>query len=202
MRKYFDIAFTPAVTEVQSLKGAREHYARAGESWPVPTRLNEQEVTHIQAADSFYLASVSESGWPYVQHRGGDKGFVTVLDDHTIGWLERTGNRQYISSGNIAANDKLAIIMVDYPSRTRLKLYGNANNHIDPSDELISRLGGDGIRNDGAVTVEVVSYDWNCPKYITPRFTEEQIREITAPLEERIRDLEAELARSTNAGSQ
>lgn len=193
MKKYFDIAFTPSVADLQTLKGAREHYAQAADTWPVPTGLDAHELAHIQAADSFYMASVSDTEWPYVQHRGGLPGFVSVIDDRTIGWVERTGNRQYISAGNIAANNKVAIIIVDYPARTRLKLYGRATHHLEPSPGLLNELGGNGIRRDGAITVDVVSYDWNCPKFITPRFTLEHVEALTDPLQQRIRELETEL---------
>lgn len=193
MEKYFDIAFTPSVTELQTRKGARDHYAQAADTWPNPTGLTARESAHIQTADSFYIASVSATEWPYVQHRGGSNGFVTVIDDHTIGWVERLGNRQYVSAGNIAANNKVAIIIVDYPSRTRLKLYGLATYHLEPSPDLITKLGGNDTRRDGAITVEVVSFDWNCPKFITQRFTHEHVDALTGPLEQRIRDLEARL---------
>ncbi len=193
MEKYFDIAFTPPVTELQTLKGAREHYSRAAETWPNPIGLDTGEIGHIQAADSFYMASVSDTEWPYVQHRGGSRGFVKVIDDHTIGWVERLGNRQYVSAGNIAANNKVAIIIVDYPSRTRLKLFGLATHHLEPPSDLIDTLGGNDTRRDGAITVDVVSFDWNCPKFITPRFTQEHVDALTGPLRQHIRELEAEL---------
>lgn len=197
MDNYFDIAFTPSVTELQIRKGARDHYAQAA-TWPNPAGLTARELTQIHAADSFYMASVSATEWPYVQHRGGPKGFVTVIDDHTIGWVERPGNRQYVSAGNIAANNKVAIIIVDYPSRTRLKLYGLATHHLEPSPDLINKLGGNDTRHDGATTVEIVSFDWNCPKFITPRFTHEHIDSLTDPLRQRIRELEAQLEGHSN----
>ncbi len=200
MESYFDIAFTASVTELQSRKGASDHYAQAA-TWPNPTGLTARELAHIQAADSFYMASVSDTGWPYVQHRGGPKGFVTVIDDHTIGWVERLGNRQYVSAGNIAANNKVAIIMVDYPSRTRLKLYGLATHHLEPPPDLVDRLGGDDTRRDGATTVDVVSFDWNCPKFITPRFTLEHVEALTGPLRQRIRELEAQLEAHPNTST-
>ena len=145
----------------------------------------------LTGRDSFYLASVSETGWPYVQHRGGDVGFVKILDDQTIGWSERRGNRQYLGTGNITANGRVAAIFVDYPSRTRLKLFGRATYHADPAPELLARLEALDERVDGVVTVEVLATDWNCPKYITPRFTDEQLRAVTNRFEARIVDLEA-----------
>jgi len=148
----------------------------------------------LTTRDSFYLASVSETGWPYVQHRGGSRGFVQLIDSHTIGWLERTGNRQYLGTGNITATGRIAAIFVDYPSRTRLKLYGLATHHPSPSPELLRGLDTDDVRNDGAITVEVVATNWNCPKYITPRFTSPEVREATSQLEMRIVELETQLA--------
>lgn len=191
MKEYFDVAFTDPVKDLQRTKGARDHYVKMAPRWPAPTTLGGQERAHITSRDSFYLASVGETGWPYVQHRGGATGFVTVIDDRTIGWVEQRGNRQYIGTGNITGDDRVALIMLDYPSRTRLKLYGHATYHPFPSADLLAALQGQDLRADGAVTVVVVSYDWNCPKYITPRFTADQVRIVTDPLQARIEELEA-----------
>ena len=149
----------------------------------------------VEASASLYMATVSETGWPYVQHRGGDAGFVSVLDESTIGWVERTGNRQYVGTGNLTDDGRVALILMDYPSRTRLKIWGRATHHPDPSPELLERLGAEGIRADGAITIEVVATAWNCPKYITPRFTEAQVAQVTRPLADRIAELEDELER-------
>lgn len=194
MEPYFDIAFSPSVRRIQEMKGAREHYARIEAGRGAPTSLTEDEIAQIRARDSFYLATVNENGWPYVQHRGGDPGFVTVIDPTTIGWVERNGNRQYVGTGNITATERVALILVDYPNRTRLKIYGTATHHGDPSPELLQQLGATSIRHDGAVTVRIVATDWNCPKYITPRFTAEEVRAMTAPLRERIEALERQVA--------
>ena len=180
MGTFYDIAFTPSVEAVQERKGSRDHYAEAAAAAPAQAALPPEQIGHISRRDSFYMATVGESGWPYVQHRGGDPGFVRVLDGHTIGWVERRGNRQYIGAGNLAATGRVALIFVDYPNRARLKAYGHATYHPDPSPELLERLGGVGGRADGAVTVEIVGTDWNCPKYITPRFTVEEVRRLTA----------------------
>lgn len=195
MEHYFDIAFAEPVRALQQHKDAREHYEKMRERWPAPDALGTNERAHIGARDSFYLATVGADGWPYVQHRGGDVGFVTVLDDTRIGWLERRGNRQYVGTGNIVGDDRVALIMVDYPARTRLKLYGHARYHPEPDAGLVTALGGANIREDGAVVVDVVSFDWNCPKYITPRFTSEQVRATLAERDERITSLEFELVR-------
>jgi len=198
MTNYFDIAMTPTIIDLQVTSGSRELYPGGGESSgdiaTVPHELTEQEAAMLSTRDSFYLASVSKTGWPYVQHRGGSRGFVQLIDSHTIGWLERTGNRQYLGTGNITATGRIAAIFVDYPSRTRLKLYGLATHHPNPSAELVRSLKVDDVRNDGAITLEVVATNWNCPKYITPRFSEPEVREATRQLELRIVELEAQLA--------
>lgn len=194
MTNYMEIALTPSVMALQGLKGSRGHYGEVAEGdHEHPIELSPDELEMIATRDSFYLATVSETGWPYVQHRGGDVGFVRQLDAHTIGWAERSGNRQYLGTGNITATGKVAAIFVDYPTRSRLKLYGKATYHADPSAELIEALGATDLRVDGAVTVTAIGTNWNCPKYITPRFTEPQVRAHTARLEDRIERLEAEL---------
>ncbi|MEM7285685.1 MAG: pyridoxamine 5'-phosphate oxidase family protein [Actinomycetota bacterium] len=196
MSDWFDIAFTPNVIAKQEQAGSREHYAFApsGSIEETPHRLSDDEVGMIQSRDSLYMATVGETGWPYVQHRGGDAGFVKVIDDTTIGWVERTGNRQYVGTGNLAGDGRVALILMDYPTRSRLKVWGRATHHPDPSEELLARLGAEGIRADGAVTIEVVATAWNCPKYITPRYTEAQVEALTRPLTDRIAELEARLA--------
>lgn len=196
MEHYFDIAFSPEVADLQVQKGSQQHYRQAHDQWPQPTQLGPDEIVHITARDSLYIASSSSTGWPYVQHRGGDIGFVKVLGPTTIGWLERNGNRQYVGTGNITANDRVALIMVDYPNRTRLKLYGYATYHPDPAPGTIDLLDGTGVRNDGAIVIDVIASDWNCPKYITQRFTANDVQAATEPLHERIAQLEAQLTRT------
>ncbi|MFT5201566.1 MAG: putative pyridoxine 5'-phosphate oxidase superfamily flavin-nucleotide-binding protein [Candidatus Aldehydirespiratoraceae bacterium] len=191
MRSYLDELLTPSVLAVQQAKGAAGIYA-IGQS--APAALDAGAIAHITASDSFYMATVSESDWPYVQHRGGDTGFVKILGPTTIGWAERSGNRQYLGTGNIAAGSKVAAIFVDYPTRTRIKIRGTATYHPEPSPELIESLGASELRVDGAVTIEVAATDWNCPKYITPRFTSAQVETAVQPLRDRIAELEAQLA--------
>lgn len=195
MTDFFDIAVTPKVLELQELKGSLGLYTSEVGAGPGELHtLDPNEVLFLTSRDSFYMASVGETGWPYVQHRGGDAGFVKILDDHTIGWVERSGNRQYIGTGNVTANGKVSLIFVDYPSRSRIKIYGRATHHPTASAELLDALGAEGIRSDGAVTVEVLATAWNCPKYITPRYTEPQIAGAIGQLQERIEELEKELA--------
>jgi predicted pyridoxine 5'-phosphate oxidase superfamily flavin-nucleotide-binding protein len=198
MTDFFDIALTPSVLEVQKQKGALGlNTTSAGPGPGAAHTITEPEAEFFTSRDSFYLASVSETGWPYVQHRGGEEGFIKILDDHTIGWAERNGNRQYIGTGIIAANGRIAAIFVDYPSRSRLKVYGNATHHPEASAELLESLDANGLRNDGAVTIELLATDWNCPKYITPRFSEAQVSSTIGSLQNRVAELEAQLALKT-----
>ena len=139
------------------------------------------------------MATVSESGWPYVQHKGGDPGFVKILGPTTIGWAERSGNRQYLGTSNIVAESNVTAIFVDYPTRTRLEIRGTATYHQDPSPELLAALEAGNLRVDGAITIEVVATAWNCPKYITPRYTTEQIDAGVQPPRDRIAELEAQV---------
>ena len=190
MQSYLDELFTPAVLAVQAAKGSAGMYP-TGQG--APTELDAAEIGHITASDSFYLATTSESGWPYVQHKGGDPGFVKILGPTSIGWAERSGNRQYLGTGNITSDNKVAAIFVDYPTRTRIKIRGTATYHPDPSPELIEALGAGGLRVDGAITIDVVSTAWNCPKYITPRYTTTQIDDGVKALRDRIVDLETQV---------
>ena len=183
---------------------AQERYA--GRTLPrVPSedidRFGATEAEFISERDSFYMASVSSNGWPYVQHRGGPAGFIKIIDDHTLAFPDFRGNRQLISTGNFAGGGRVALILVDYPSRTRLKVLGHARVvgvAEDPS--LADRLGAAGLgrKVERLVTIDVVAFDWNCPAYITPRYTVAQIEELVLPLKRRISELEAEVARRSH----
>lgn len=200
MTDFFDIAITPTVLALQEQMGSKGMYTDSVGSGPGdPHRITESEAQLIVTRDSFYMASVGETGWPYLQHRGGDAGFVRILDEHTIGWAERNGNRQYIGTGNVTNNGRVALILVDYPSRTRLKIYGEATHHPNPSPELLESLGATDMRTDGAITVKLIATAWNCPKYITPRFTQEQVNGAIELLQDRIDRLEEELAAAKGA---
>jgi predicted pyridoxine 5'-phosphate oxidase superfamily flavin-nucleotide-binding protein len=194
MTNYFDIAFSPETIALQEEHGSREGYERAAAEWPSPDGLDAQAIEQITARNSFYMATTSSTGWPYVQHRGGDTGFVKVLSPNQLGWVERNGNRQYVGTGNIDGNGRVSMIFMDYPARTRLKIFGTANYVAEPDEALLEQLGASGMRNDGAIIVDIAAYDWNCPKYITQRFTADEVRAATAPLHERIAELEARIA--------
>ncbi len=141
------------------------------------------------------MATVSETGWPYVQHRGGAPGFLKVIDERTLGFADFRGNRQYISVGNVAANDKAALILMDYPRRTRLKIYAHVEvKDLTDEPELAQRLASPGYKGkvERAMLLHLEAFDWNCPQHITPRFTEGEIGEALAPIRERLRALEEE----------
>lgn len=191
MHNYLDLALGPAARERQRARGSDGVY---DSSSPGPDRLSPDEVEHVRSAQHFYMATVNEGGWPYVQHRGGDVGFVHVLGPSTIGWVERMGNRQYIGTGNLDANGRVSMIVVDYPARTRLKILGTAQLVAEPGPELLAAVGAVDVRHDGVVVVDVLATDWNCPKFIEPRFTAAQIDVAVEPLRARIAELEARLA--------
>lgn len=192
---FLHLATTPAVAEAQ-----RRYYGRANTDAlvPPPDELGPAEREFIAARDSFYLATVTESGWPYVQHRGGPAGFLRVLGPNRLGFADVRGNRQLLSTGNVAANDRVALFLMDYPQRSRLKVLGHAK--IVPAaeaPELAARLalpGGGPVER--VVMIDVVGFDWNCPKYITPRYTKAEVEAVVAPLRARIAALEAERRRA------
>jgi len=191
---FLDIAATPSVQAAQAANGSRETWTAAGADRTFD-RFTENEAAFIAARDSFYMASVSETGWPYVQHRGGPAGFLKLLDDKTLAFADFRGNRQYISLGNSAANDRVALILMDYPQRARMKIYA----HIEARDlaadpELAARVAVPGYRAkaERAFVLHLDAFDWNCPQHITPRFTAAEIGDAVAPLKARIAVLEAE----------
>lgn len=177
-RAYFDIAFTPAVREVQARMGSRERYAPLDNAADGADPLTEREAVFIEARDGFYQATISETGWPYVQFRGGPAGFLKVLDAKTLGYADFRGNVQYISAGNLLVNDRIALILMDYANQRRLKLMGRARL-VDVRDNpaLIERLRVPDYRAkiERAVLIAVEGHDWNCPQHITPRFTVDEI---------------------------
>lgn len=192
MEHFFALTFGADEQAHQRRRGSFDRYDALSAA-PVPTGMGAAEAEFLQRRDSFYLASTGGNGWPYVQHRGGPAGFVKVTGPTQLVWAESTGNRQYITAGHIDHDDRVAIIAVDYPNRKRLKLLGHARFDPEPAPERLEQLGISG-RLEGLLTVEVVAFDWNCPKFITPRFTADEMRAATEPLRERIRKLETALA--------
>lgn len=198
--RFAELTFTPAVQAEQARRGSRAAYAARssdGEDDASAEALSDQEFAFISARDSFYLASVSETGWPYVQHRGGPIGFVRRVDEQTIGWADYVGNRQYVSAGNTAVNDRVAMIFMDYPHRERLKVLGHLQA-FDAKDrqDLLPKLGIAQYRArvERFILVTVEAFDWNCPQHIMPRFTPAEIEQLMAPLHARIAELEHQLA--------
>ena len=191
---FLDIASTPSVRAAQEANGSRELWQRF-DGDRASDRFTENEIEYIEARDSFYLASVSESGWPYVQHRGGPTGFLKVLDETTLGFADFRGNRQYISLGNISADDRVALILMDYPNRARLKILAHMEaRELDAASDLASRLALSRYRGkpERAFLLHLETFDWNCSQHITPRFTAAEIETAVSPLHTRIAALEAE----------
>ena len=181
-RRFFDLAFTPSVKALQSRRGSRAAYARAadGERSAEPG-LTVLEAAFIAGRDSFYLASVSETGWPYLQHRGGPAGFVRVIDGRTIGWAELRGNRQYVTAGNVMSDDRVALFFMDYAARRRLKLLGRMQLvEAAARPDLAPLLDAGAGTAEGWALVRIEAFDWNCPQHITPRYTAEEWKALLA----------------------
>jgi len=158
-------------------------------------RLGLDESAFIAERDSFYMATLGATGWPYVQHRGGPKGFLKVVDDRTIAFADFRGNKQFVSTGNLVTDNRVALIIVDYPRQTRLKILGRAEIFEgEPAEEWIERVREAVYKAviERVYVIRIEAFDWNCPQHITPRFTEEQIREVLEPFERRLEELEAE----------
>ncbi|MEP9387833.1 pyridoxamine 5'-phosphate oxidase family protein [Mesorhizobium sp. KR9-304] len=194
--RFLDIAGTPGVKAAQAENGSGEFWADFKGNRDF-TRLTEAERHFIAQRDSFYMATTSESGWPYVQHRGGPPGFLRALDDTTLAFADFRGNRQYISVGNLAANDRAALILMDYPGRRRLKIYAHIESKsLADEPELAARLEtpGYGTKPERALVLRLEAFDWNCPQHITPRFTELELAGALDPVRRRIAALEIENA--------
>ncbi len=195
-RAFAEIGFTPSVRAEQARQGSADAYARfLAPDADGGDRLGEREAAFIAERDSVYQATVSETGWPYVQHRGGPSGFLKVLDDKTIAYADFSGNRQYISVGNLNTDDRVSLILVDYPNRRRLKIWGRVRL-IDKAEQpdLIKRLHDAQYRArpERAAIITVEAFDWNCPQHIPQRMTIEEFEPVVAPLRDEITRLTAE----------
>lgn len=192
--KFMQMALTPAVQAAQDRYFGRHHVM---DDAPVRDALTEDEAGFIATRDSFYMATTNSDGWPYIQHRGGPAGFLKVLGPNLLGFADLKGNRQLLSTGNIDGDDRVALFLMDYPHQERLKLLGHARvldarehgdlaTQLSPAPELRSRI-------ERIFLIDVVSFDWNCPQYITPRYTEAEIAAVIDPLKARIAELEAQV---------
>ncbi|MDD0808995.1 pyridoxamine 5'-phosphate oxidase family protein [Curvibacter sp. RS43] len=195
-RAYSDLAFTPTVRAWQTRQGSRPAYARLDEAVDRHDALSGQEAAFIAERDGFYQATVSETGWPYVQYRGGPAGFLKVLDAKTLAYPDFRGNRQYISMGNLSGQDKVSLMLMDYAQQQRLKVLGRVRL-VEASEqpELMARLQLPQYRAqvERAVLITVEGYDWNCPQHITPRFTEAEVEQAVQPLREALAQAQQQL---------
>jgi predicted pyridoxine 5'-phosphate oxidase superfamily flavin-nucleotide-binding protein len=193
---FLDVAVTPSVRAVQAEMGI-DAFWKNFKGHRESDQFTEQEIAFIAERDSFYMASVSETGWPYVQHRGGPPGFLKVVDHKTLAFADYRGNRQYISMGNLAANERTCLFLMDYPRRARLKIYAHVERLALDADPALTALVTDGgykAKLERVLRLRLEAFDWNCPQHITPRFTEHEIAEAVRPLHERVAQLEAENA--------
>jgi predicted pyridoxine 5'-phosphate oxidase superfamily flavin-nucleotide-binding protein len=200
LHKYLEIASTPAVKAAREHYGSAAQYARLdgtlGSDSPIRNdRLGPPEAEFISTRDGFYLGTVSETGWPYVQFRGGPTGFLRVMDKYTLGYADFRGNRQYVSIGNVAGNDRVSLFLMDYAHQRRLKIFGRmrvVDARADP--ELAEKVSVPDYpgRVERAILIAVEAFDWNCPQHITPRFTELEIGEALAPMRNELAVLRAE----------
>jgi uncharacterized protein len=191
--EFGSLVFTPAVQALQKRYGSRRQYAALEESGPSTDGLGSQESEFIAERDSFYMASVGATGWPYVQHRGGPKGFLKVIDGRTVAFADFRGNKQFISAGNLATDNRVAMILMDYPRQTRLKILGRAEVlEGDEGKAWIDRVQDAGYKAvvERTFVIRVEAFDWNCQQHITPRFTAPEIQAELAPVEGRMRKLE------------
>ena len=191
--KFLELAFT------DSVRKAQQHYFGRAQNIPAQSGrdpLTDEELQFISSRDSFYMATVTEAGWPYVQHRGGTPGFLHALSPTQLAFADFKGNRQMLSTGNLTVSDRVCLFLMDYPRRERLKILGHARV-VDARDqpELVTQLAEPEARGivERLFLIEVVSFDWNCPKYITPRYSAAEVQEVVAPLRQRIAELEAQL---------
>lgn len=192
---FMDIASTPSVRAAQASMGA-DHLWQDFKGHRDFDRFTENEAAFIDERDSFYLATVSETGWPYVQHRGGPRGFLKVVDDRTLAFADYRGNRQYISTGNLAVNQRASLFLMDYAHRARLKIYAHIDTvalDADPALTALVTVPSYKAKLERIFRVRLEAFDWNCPQHITPRFTEDEVTEAVRPLRDRVKALQAEV---------
>jgi uncharacterized protein len=189
------LVFTPLVKKLQERYGSRRQYERMENSGASQDRFTAFETEFLAGRDSFYMATMGATGWPYVQHRGGPKGFLKVIDDHTLALADFRGNKQYISTGNLLTDNRVALIMVDYPRQARLKILGRVEIFEGAkAAEWLDRVRMPGEKTviERVLVIHVEAYDWNCPQHITPRYSAEELREGMKDVEKRVQTLEQE----------
>jgi predicted pyridoxine 5'-phosphate oxidase superfamily flavin-nucleotide-binding protein len=194
--KFFDLTFTTSVKAAQEKYGSRRNYARLEGGKPDFYGLGDAEQDFIERRDGFYMATVNAEGQPYIQFRGGPPGFLKILDDTTLGFADFRGNLQYISIGNLSENKKAALFLMDYASQTRLKILATVEvKDAKDAPELMEKLIVPGYKAkiERAIVLHVEAFDWNCPQHITPRYTIDEIKLMTAPMTAHIEKLEREI---------
>ena len=197
-QQFAKIMFTDAIQKLQERHGSRRQYQRMAESGPSNDRLTAVEAEFIQERDSFYMASAGENGWPYIQHRGGPRGFLKIVDPQTLAFADFGGNKQYVSTGNLTSNDKVTVFLMDYPHQARLKILGHAEILDAAQDPELARkveLPGYIANMERVFRIHVAAFDWNCPQHITRRFSEDEVQQALQPLLKQIGDLKAENTR-------
>ena len=196
--RFADIAFTDAVKAVQEQYRSRSQNERLQRTGGPHNALGDAETAFIAGRDSFYMATVGATGWPYVQHRGGPPGFLKVLGPKTLAFADFRGNTQLVSAGNAVGNERVSLILMDYPHRQRLKLLGRIRfedaSRVDPEILKAAQMPDYRGRVERVAVIEVEAFDWNCPQHITPRYTDAEVRSAVQPLLDRIAELEAKLA--------
>ena len=194
-QKFGSLVFTPTIKVLQERHGSRHQYAKMEQSGPAHHGLGAMEKEFLAERDSFYIASVGSTGWPYIQHRGGPAGFVKVIDDNTIAFANFSGNKQYITSGNVVTDNRVALIFVDYPRQARLKMLGRLEIlEGEKASQWLEKVRHPEYKAavDSVYVIHVEAFDWNCPQHITPRFTADQIQNAIAPIEKRMQELQSE----------
>jgi predicted pyridoxine 5'-phosphate oxidase superfamily flavin-nucleotide-binding protein len=191
-----DIVFPARVREEQRRRGSRQTYEARETKRPFRDRVTPDLAAFLATVDTAFLATATADGRPYIQHRGGPKGFIKALDERTLAFADFAGNRQYITLANLGENDRAYLFLLDFPTRQRVKIWGRARV-IEDDPELLARLADPAYRArpERVIAFTIEAWDTNCPSHITPRFTEAEIRQASAALVERIAALEAEVAR-------
>jgi uncharacterized protein len=192
-KSFGSLVFTPVVKALQERYGSRRQYERMEELGSAPGGLGPEEQEFLRERDTFYIASLGQTGWPYVQHRGGPKGFLKVMDERTIAFADFRGNKQYISTGNLMTDNRVALILVDYPRQLRLKILGRVEIFEgDKAKDWLPKVRDPGYpaTTERVYVIRVEAFDWNCQQHIIPRFTEGEIRQVLEPIESEMEQLQ------------